>query len=340
MSLDLQTRFIELLSIRLDNFRKESATHYYASCPYCGDIHKSTKKKGRRFSIYTLDHQNYWTNCFKCQTAVHMEKLLQDLFPDLYDDYKQELFKENPRNKRRRIEEDITPASAANDSSLNSIMKILRPLADMPTGDNIVKYAKQRLIPDDRLDDIYSLIDGFPSLNLNDKIKKKLFPLNNRMIFPFYNKFGRIVGISGRDINKNSKLRYYTLKFDKKSPLIYGIDKLNENKKFYITEGPIDSLFIKNSIAAGGSALARVSNFVKIENGVFVFDNTPRAKEIQSIMESTINKKYKVVIWPSSFKHKDINDAILAGVTNIQEIIDENTYQGLEANVAYNKWRT
>ena len=50
------------------------------------------------------------------------------------------------------------------------------------------------------------------------------------MIFPFYTRQGKLIGISGRALN-NNKLRYLTLKFDETVPLIYGLRTVDYNKQ-------------------------------------------------------------------------------------------------------------
>ena len=56
-------------------------------------------------------------------------------------------------------------------------------------------------------------------------------------------------------------------------------------------------------------------------------------------MERLINQDYELVIWPDTIKQKDINDMVLAGVKDIQTIIDNNTFSGLEAQLKLAVWR-
>jgi hypothetical protein len=44
------------------------------------------------------------------------------------------------------------------------------------------------------------------------------------------------------------------------------------------------------------------------------------------------------VIWPSFIKEKDINDMILSGL-NVQNMIESNTYSGLEAKLKFTTWK-
>ena len=45
--------------------------------------------------------------------------------------------------------------------------------------------------------------------------------------------------------------------------------------------------------------------------------------------------------WPENIKEKDINDMILAGspASKIEEMINKNTYSGLQAMTAFNAWK-
>ena len=48
-----------------------------------------------------------------------------------------------------------------------------------------------------------------------------------------------------------------------------------------------------------------------------------------------------MVIWPEMIEEKDINDMILSGFTSedIQDIIDNHTYQNLRAKLEFMNWR-
>ena len=48
-----------------------------------------------------------------------------------------------------------------------------------------------------------------------------------------------------------------------------------------------------------------------------------------------------MVIWPKSVVQKDINDMIVSGMTKeeIEKIIKENTFSGVEAKLKFSEWR-
>jgi hypothetical protein len=123
---------------------------------------------------------------------------------------------------------------------------------------------------------------------------------------------------------------------DENAPKIYGLDEIEKNKTVYITEGPFDSTFIRNSIALCG-ADGDVSKW-GIGDFVWIYDNEPRNAEIHSRISSAINRNEKVVIWPSSIPQKDINDMVLSGL-NVQNVVESNIYSGLEAKLKFTIWK-
>mgnify|MGYP003312601191 FL=1 len=72
-----------------------------------------------------------------------------------------------------------------------------------------------------------------------------------------------------------------------------------------------------------------------------IYDNEPRSIEIVKKIKKAIGNQQQVVIWPENIKYKDINDMILGGMSeaDVQLIIEQNTYKGLEADMALVNWR-
>ena len=120
------------------------------------------------------------------------------------------------------------------------------------------------------------------------------------------------------------------------APKIYGLDKIDETKPIFITEGPFDSTFVENSVAMCGSDLdVRTFGW---SNYIWVFDNEPRNREIVERIDKTIGRGDKIVIWPKQIVEKDINDMVLSG-HDIMSILQSNTYSGLQAKVKFNNWK-
>ena len=171
---------------------------------------------------------------------------------------------------------------------------------------------------------------------MNYKYNRRVLGNDPRLVFPFKDRQGNLVEVTGRALN-DSQLRYLTLRFDDDKPFIFGLNKVDFNKPLYVVEGPIDSLFLDNCIAVAGSDFSKITNEIPKSNTTIVFDNEPRNKEIIKKMNSIAELGYKVCIWPETIKEKDINDMVLSGV-NPLDIIKRNTLQGLKLKLAIKNW--
>jgi len=156
-----------------------------------------------------------------------------------------------------------------------------------------------------------------------------------RIVIPLY-QGKQLIGFQGRALLANSKPKYLTVMLQDDVPKIYGLDTIRTDAPVYVTEGPFDSTFIRNSIAMCG-ADADIGKW-GISDPVWVYDNEPRNAEILSRYASAISRGHRIVIWPSSIKEKDINDMVLAG-HDVQSIVECNVYSGLEATLKFNQWK-
>ena len=157
-----------------------------------------------------------------------------------------------------------------------------------------------------------------------------------RIIIPFYDRQGNCFGFQGRSLSLKAKIKYITIIIEKGLPKIYGLDKIDETKPIYIVEGPFDSTFVDNSVAMAGSDVdIRTFGW---SNYIWVYDNEPRNRQIVDRISRTIDRGERVVIWQQSVTQKDINDMILAG-HDVQKILKDNTYQGLEAKLQFTNWK-
>ena len=139
-------------------------------------------------------------------------------------------------------------------------------------------------------------------------------------------------------------MRYITVKTDEDNKKVFGLDRVDlddEEKKVYVVEGPIDSLFLDNAVATADSNLSSITSILDKTKVVLVFDNEPRNKDICRMIDKAIENHYNVVIWPEMIQEKDINDMILSGFTSedIQDIIVRNTFVNLRAKMEFISWK-
>ena len=155
-----------------------------------------------------------------------------------------------------------------------------------------------------------------------------------RIIIPLIYK-NQLIGFQGRALGPNS-IKYITIMLHDDAPKIYGLDQVRDGIPVFITEGPFDSTFLRNSIALCG-ADGDVGRW-GVSSRVWVYDNEPRSSEIVKRISDTISRGEKVVIWPSNIYEKDINDMVLSG-HDVQSLVEDNVYDGLEANLKFTTWK-
>jgi DNA primase len=202
------------------------------------------------------------------------------------------------------------------------------------------KYCIDRKIPEESLYNLYYAPDFKKFVEDLGVDKNNLIDDDKRLVIPFYDKNKNLVALQGRTLT-NSNMRYITVKITEESEKFFGLDRINEDEKIYVVEGPIDSLFLENAIATADSNLTRVDQLFDKSKFVLVFDNEPRNKEIIKLLDKAIENHYNVVIWPEMIESKDINDMVLEGFTvdDIRDIIEKNTFVNLRAKMEFINWK-
>ena len=325
----VDTKYIGLVSVRLQKFSKKKEGLYAFRCPYCGDSQKNKNKTRGYIYAFKNDH-NY--KCHNCGVSKSLTNFLKDQDTMLHDQYVMERYKSGLTGKATSAPIPVIPSSKPNFTKKDFD---LERISELNKSHPARTYLEKRKIPDRCLRELY-YCDNFKQWT-NDQ-KYTFSDVSNdepRIIIPL-KKDRTIFGFQGRSLSPKNKLRYITIMLDDEAPKIYGLDKINKSKPIYIVEGPFDSLFLENSVAMAGSDLdPRTFGW---SDYIWVYDNEPRNREIVNRIESTINRGDKVVIWPSTIDEKDINDMFNSGI-DPQSVIESNIYQGLQAKLKLNNWK-
>ena len=321
--LHIDRKFINLLSPRLDKFRRVREDLFNFRCCYCGDSQKIKNKARGYFYRKKVD---MFYRCHNCGMGTSLGQVIKYCDPDLYRDYVIERYKE--KNPNSSSEPEFTfeaPKFKKTDSNLKDLIPINTLNADHPAR----QFVANRLIPEEFYSDLF-LCHKFCQWA---KIKHKENQEHPRLVIPFRDETGEVIAAQGRSFGKEQP-KYFTLKFDESKPKIFGLDRIDFEEVVYVVEGPLDSLFVKNCIAVAGSDF----NDIPPCDSVIIMDNEPRNKEVVKTMETLIDRDHQIVIWPDYISEKDINDMILAG-RDVQTIIKDNTYKGLFARMALTNWK-
>ena len=317
----VDSKYIGVISSRLQKFKKVKADLYNFRCPICGDSQKN-KSKTRGYLYAVKADMNF--RCHNCGASMTLSNFIKTIDPVIHKQYVFERFKGNKTGRGTVVE----------DPKFNFEAPQFKPKLDLPKASE-VKIAKKYL-ENRKLDSTkFYYTDKFKAWsNSHKKTFDSVTYDEPRIIIPLFYK-NTLVGFQGRSLGP-SKVKYITVMINDDAPKIYGLDTLRKGSPVFVTEGPFDSTLIRNSIAMCG-ADGDVGKW-GISDPVWVYDNEPRSKEITTRISNTIDRGDKVVIWPNNLKEKDINDMVLAG-HSVQELLESNIYNGLKAKLQFNTWK-
>ena len=318
----VDSKFIGLVSSRLQKFKRVKADLYNFRCPICGDSQKN-KNKARGYIYPVKNNTNF--KCHNCGASLSFNNFLKQIDPTLHKQYTLEKFKEGHTGRSFVVEEP----------EFEFKKPVFRKSIDLPrASDYKISYeylTKRGLDPQK-----FYFADKFKEWTNQQKQTFDTIGRDEpRIIIPMYDRDKNWIGYQGRALN-SSPNKYITIMLDEGAPKVYGLDQIRTDAPVYVTEGPFDSTFICNSIAMCGADVD-LSGW-GISNPVWVYDNEPRNREIVNRISRTIDRGDSLIIWPSNVVEKDINDMVLAG-HDIMNVLKSNTYSGLEAKIKFNIWK-
>ena len=338
-------KYIGILSLRLEQFKKKTNALYNFRCPICGDSEQNSYK-ARGYLYPSSDKSGYIYKCHNCGDTRSLGNLIRHVDNELYKKYLLEGFKKGdsrfvPKgNKRKKKNHNKTKKI---DSDYFETVLGAQRLDRIPANHNVFLFTNKRRIPKSAHDRMYFIHDDKGLEKVDKKYHGRINGNQARLILPFFDRNGKPVGLTARAINQTANLRYIAFRLDETVPMIFGLEHLKRNSRepILVVEGPIDSLFLPNCIAVAGADFAKLEDAVRTDKCILVFDNEPRNKEIVKRMAKMIDAGYKICIWPETVKEKDINDMILAGKSQDQIVktINTNTWSGLSATATLNKWK-
>ena len=318
----VDSKYIGLISSRLQKFKKVKADLYNFRCPICGDSQKN-KNKTRGYIYQVKNNTNY--KCHNCGASMSFNNFLKTMDTTLHKQYTLEKFKEGHTGKNFVVE---TP-------KLEFKKPVFKKSLNLPkaSSDSVArKYLENRKLDPEK----FYFADKFKEwTNSQKKTFDTIGRDESRIIIPMYDEEKQLIGFQGRALN-NSPNKYITIMLQEDASKIYGLETIDRKLPIYVVEGPFDSTFIDNSVALCGSD-GDIRGLEECDL-IFVYDNEPRNREIVKRIESCIGRNERVVIWPRNVIEKDINDMVLAG-HNVMDVLKSNTYVGLQAKVKFNHWK-
>jgi len=333
MSVYIDKKYVALLAPKLSQFKQRGEFLWNFRCPVCGDS-KKDKTKTRGYIYKRKEHFGFM--CHNCHSTMGLGKFIKYVDPALYNEYQLESFVQSNTTVKVDVNQFITRPEFKSQSKTDLYSNAIK-ITTLKPNHPAREYLENRKVPIEKL--LYTLDFATFVKNVFPGNTKQLYK-EQRIVIPFYDKEGNLLGVQGRAIGQ-SKIKYITIKANEDSPKIFGWNGLDTSKPVYVVEGPIDSLFLVNSVATMDAALYSASSIIGLDyDYVFVYDNEPRNKQIVSNMRKTIEMGKKICVWPDTIQQKDINDMVIAEMhpSEIQHIIDTNTFEGLIATMKMNQW--
>ena len=318
----VDSKYIGLVSSRLQKFKRVKDNLYNFRCPICGDSQKN-KNKTRGYIYQVKNNTNF--KCHNCGASLSLNNFIKKIDGTLHKQYTLEKFKEGHTGRGFVVEEP----------EFKFKKPVFRKKLDLPKASENAdarEYLEKRKLNPDK----FYFANNFKRwVNTKKQTFDTIGRDESRIIIPMYDRDKNLIGFQGRSLVPNS-VKYITVMLEDEAPKIYGLDSIDEKLSVYVVEGPFDSTFVNNSVALCGSD--GDLGYLEGSNTILVYDNEPRNREIVNRIGKCIDRGEKVVIWPNGVEQKDINDMVLAG-HDVMSMLKSNTYSGLEAKVKFNTWK-
>ena len=329
----LDIKYASLISSQLDRYKVTKNNPFTATfrCPLCGD---SQKNKSKTRGYFFIAYQKLRMKCHNCGASYNFKNFLKILDNNLYKQYSIEAFS---GQAEKTPDIDMMFHKPVFDTPKDSLIdRLMDRLDTLPDHHEAIKYVESRLIPRDKFHRLYYVEDVSKIGQLKDKYREKITGKESRIALPFYDRQGRLTGLTMRAIDDHP-IRYLAINIVEDVVQIYNLDAVDFSKPVVCVEGPLDSLFLSNAVAVGGSAMKSARKLLP-SNTIYVFDNEPRNKEICKLIHKQIESGFTVCIWPENITEKDINEMVKVDL-DVEDIIYKNSCSGLEARMKFSHWR-
>jgi len=293
----------------------ESKGRLNFACPYCGDSHDTPRKK--RGNIYWND---LYFHCYNCSAHESLDTFLKD--------HNENFEGEDRINVINYIKENRKHFSLGESLDFylfDKAKELALSFEEIALGFNV--YPINTLT--------YQAYPYLRSRLLHHKTDRFGFDPRRRELYVFnLTPEGKILGFQTRDLGSNGGPKYKTWNIERiydrlklplqvteeeldnlnKISMLFGILTVDMSRDFSIFEGPIDAMFMNNSIGLTG-VKKQIIEFNEIPTARYFFDNDIEGK---SRMIEKLKSGQTVFMWDKFTKDfnipqrkvKDLNDLV------------------------------
>lgn len=284
------------------------------ACPYCGDSTTNLRKK--RGNLYWND---LYIHCYNCSAHVSLDTFLEDFNLNFEGEERADVINYIKENKK-----NISYGESLDFYLFDKIQKLALTFNELMVGFNI--YPINTLT--------YRAYPYLKSRLLQHKLKQFGYDPRKKELYVFnLTVDGKIIGFQTRELegtgpkyktwniqriydrlNKSLDLPEEEIDNLNKISMLFGILTADLSRPFTIFEGPIDAMFMTNSIGLTG-VKKQIVDFNEIPTARYFFDNDFEGK---TRMMEKLKSGQTVFLWDKFLKDyniphkkiKDLNDLV------------------------------
>lgn len=324
-----QLEFAPRLGMQLKNFSQTGPRSWKFS--HSCEVTKSGKTKAR--ANFFEHKSSLMMHCYHCGISSSFKWFLRQENPALYKEYSLETFRiakgasldESDRNTQAKF--NNSPELILNVPNVPNVPTSKKNLLDslvflntLEKDHQIVKYVTDRKIPESFFDRIAYVADFASYYNKNCEDNKnhlKVSGLIPRLVFPYFDKDGNVPMVTCRAFGNEQPKYIYLFDGSEKtdSTSIYGLWRIDPKERILVTEGQIDSLFLENAVAVGGTNYSKNSWLLENKSqAVIVPDNDWKTNiHVQKSLLAAAGAGFRISFLPDVPGAKDVNDLIKRG---------------------------
>ena len=297
---DILWRYIVLAAERLGNC-VISGYKINLRCNICGDGKSKRKKRG--YLVYDKKRNVIYYKCFNegdCECAGEGnawsgKKWLRHTAPDIYKAFRSEALVSNKTFEINLTEVSETSAREEEEKNINAFLPIDRCSPEYFSA--VKDFCLKRMIPRKYIKTFLVAESG---------------KYNGRLIIPFKDTSGNNYFQARTLFNQTPKYLNFT---GNRNHAIFGINEVKSDKPVIVLEGPIDSMFVENSVATLGCSYSEsVQEILNNFNSIYLFDND---KAGYSASKRMLEKGRPVFLWKRYLQDNGINE----NVKDINELV-------------------
>ena len=226
----VDSKYIGLVSSRLQKFKRVKDNLYNFRCPICGDSQRN-KNKTRGYIYQVKNNTNF--KCHNCGASMSFNNFVKTIDPTLHKQYTLEKFKEGHTGRNFVVNEPVFVSKKPVFKS-----KIVLPLCSEVESSRT--YLQKRRVDPRK----FYYAENFKEFcNTYKEVFADTTHDEPRIIIPLYQD-KKLIGFQGRSLGP-SLTKYITVMLDEEAPKIYGLDTIDKKLPIYVVEGPFDSTFVR-----------------------------------------------------------------------------------------------